>query len=86
MKDFAGNDLKLGDRVVTVKVGTVSFVSGEVIKLTPEGAKVATDPIMKDGQIWRNSKVLQRASWVIHLVEHNPIREAELSPPAVQSI
>lgn len=78
MKDFAGNDLKLGDRVITQKVGINSFVAGEIVKLTPNGAKVKTDVLMKNGEIWRNSQIIQRDSLVIHLVEHNPTREAEL--------
>lgn len=86
MKDFAGNDLRLGDRVITQKVGVNAFVSGEVVKLTPNGAKVATDAVTRNGQVWRVSKTIQRDSCVIHLVEHNPAREAELSPPAIQSI
>ena len=86
MKDFAGNELKLGDRVITEKTGVSRFVAGEVIKLTPGGAKIATDVEMKDGKVWRQSVVLQRESKIIHLVERNPVREAELSPPAIQSI
>lgn len=81
MNDFSGKVLKLGDRVITVKVGNASFVAGEVIKLTPNGAKIATDAEMRNGDIWRPSSVLQRASHVIHLVERNPTREAELTTP-----
>ena len=86
MKDFAGNELKLGDRVITQKARVSNFIAGEVIKLTPSGAKIATDVEMRNGRIWRQSVVLQRESKIIHLVERNPVREAELSPPAIQSI
>lgn len=78
MFDFLGNELKLGDRVVTTKIGTSSFVAAEVIKLTPGGAKVATDPVMKGDQVWRDSEILQRETRTLHLIEHNPAREEQL--------
>lgn len=81
MKDFLGNELKLGDRVVTTKIGTSSFIAGEVRKLTPAGAKIATDVVMKDGEVWRRSELLQREYRVIHLIEHNPEREEQLKHP-----
>ena len=80
MYDFAGNALKLGDQVITEKTGrTSSFVAGEVVRLTEGGAKIATNVEMRDGQVWRPSETLQRPSHIIHLVSHNPEREAELS-------
>lgn len=81
MKDFLGNDLKLGDRVVTTRVGTSSFVAGEVVKLTPAGAKIAIDAVMNNDQVWRRSEILQREYRVIHLIEHNPEREEQLKHP-----
>lgn len=79
MYDFAGKELKLGDRVITQRTDHGSFVAGEVVRLTPGGAKVATDEEVRDNQIWRNSEILQRPSYIIHLISHNPEREAELS-------
>lgn len=78
MKDFADNDLKLGDRVVTLRVGSAWFIAGEVVKLTPNGAKIATDALIRNGGVWRRSEIIQRSSEVIHLVERRPDREAEL--------
>lgn len=86
MKDFVGNDLKLGDRVVTLKVGQSAFVAGEVVKLTPGGAKILTDIVYKGAEVWRPHETIQRDSCVIHLVERNPTREAELAAPKTQSV
>lgn len=80
MFDFAGKQLKLGDSVVTETTGRSRvFVAGEVVKLTENGAKIATAVEMRDGQVWRPSKTLQRSSYVIALIAHNLEREAELS-------
>lgn len=80
MFDFAGKELKLGDSVVTETTGrSSSFVAGEVIKLTENGAKIATAVEMRDGQVWRRSVTLQRQSHIIALIARNPEREAELS-------
>lgn len=79
--DFSGNELRLGDRVITTQVGTSDFIGGEVVKLTPNGAKVAIDAIVVGTKVHRASKVIQREYTVIHLVRHNPAREAELSKP-----
>lgn len=80
MLDFAGKQLKLGDSVVTETTGSSRvFIAGEVVKLTANGAKIATAEELRNGQIWRASKVLQRSSYVIALIAHNPEREAELS-------
>lgn len=88
MEDFKGNTLRLGDRVVTVKRGGPAFVAGEVIKITPSGAKILTDRNEIDGVAYGtdNGVVLQRAGWVIHLIEHNPAREAELLAPTIEEL
>lgn len=86
MKDFAGNDLKLGDSVITLKVGGKAMVAGEVTKLTPNGAKITTFVVIRHGVIWRESVNIQRDSLIIHLVERNPTREAELTAQARPSI
>lgn len=40
MKDFLGNELKVGDEVACIQLGYKNLVRGTVVKLTPQAMRV----------------------------------------------
>lgn len=72
MKDCAGKELKLGDKVaVTASNGYMSLEITEVIGFTPKKVRVGMYGLRDSSQI--------------AILERNPVREAELSPKAVDA-
>ncbi len=40
MKDFLGNELNVGDKVVCIELNYKNLVKGEIVKITPKAMKV----------------------------------------------
>lgn len=55
MKDFIGNELKVGDKVACIELGYKNLVKGEVVKLTPTAVRVKW-------QHWGKDKITLRYS------------------------
>ncbi len=78
--DFEGNELRLGDVVLTVDLDKRGGLlrRGEVIKLCPSAVKIR---VQRDHPVHgpqNPGDILRGDAWIA-LIERNPVREAELS-------
>jgi hypothetical protein len=40
MKDFLGNQVNVGDKIVCIELGYKNLVHGEIVKITPKAMRV----------------------------------------------
>lgn len=55
MKDFLGNQLNIGDKVVCIELNYKNLVRGEVIKITPQAMRVKWHRDTREGITLRYS-------------------------------
>lgn len=61
MKDFIGNEVHVGDKVVCIEKDYKNLIPGEIVKLTPKAMKV------KYGEGWREDVVLRYPDQVVKI-------------------
>jgi hypothetical protein len=57
MKDILGNELKLGDTVVTNETGYADLRVGKIIKFTPKACRVEYRPNSNDTKLCQTSQI-----------------------------
>ena len=78
-RDFEGKELRLGDTVLTVDLDRKGGMirRGEIIKLCPSAVKIRVQRVCPVHGPENPGEIIRGDNWIA-LVEHNPIREAEL--------
>lgn len=53
MKDFLGNEVKVGDKVACLEKGYNNLVTAKVVKLTPQKIRVTYDHYLGEREVLR---------------------------------